>query len=274
MIIRDFQDTADYYDYSAGPSDAMESARTSRRPLSPGYNLTANYGEALTLSREGWAEGRARVSEFLSQLSGILASKIRKQVCEWDVSGDMVDIGRYVEGVPENMIRFEEIEDRAHGRLLTLVVSMTTAAGIRTAEITRRGAAICALVDALEGTGFRVEIIIGNFLALHTTRLVAKRHGDPLDVDRLAFMLCHPDMQRRIQFSVTEREDGSTRFRMGFRSGGGYGAGGIVDAYGADRGDIYFPSLFARNCGDYRSDEAALSLVIAELRRQGVEVAD
>jgi hypothetical protein len=271
MILRNFEDTATYLDYSAGPTDAEN--RSSRRYCRDGFNVTASYADALRLAREGWVEGRDQVAALARSLSGIVASKIARQSYTWDVSGDVVDVGRFCEGCPENMIRFEETEQEGHGKLLTLGASFSAAVTIPPAEIIRRGAVLCALVDALESVGHRVEIIITNTVrdnagARHGTTVVVKRHADPVDVDRLAFILCHPDMLRRIHFSAQEREPREARRRFGF-DGHYYG-------YPDDTpiGDIYFPCLKDSRLGEYATDARALEILIGELRRQGVEVAD
>lgn len=271
MITRNFEDTAAYLDYSAGPSDAQK--RTSRDRLTRGYNVTASYEDAMRLAREGWAEGRDQVAALARTLSGIVASKITRQTCTWDVTGDVVDIGRFCEGCPENMIRFEDTEEKGAGKLLTLGASFSAASNIPAGEIIRRGAVLCALADTLESVGHRVEIIITHTVRdsgsdRHGTTITIKRHGDPVDVDRLAFLLCHPDMLRRIHFSAEEREPAEIRHRFGF-AGGFYGFPDDTPV-----GDIYFPAMKSARLGEFGTEARALEILIGELRRQGVEVAE
>lgn len=272
MIKREFENVSDFLDYAAGPSSAWDSARASRLYFGSKYNATPDYPTVEKLAREGWPEGLENVSSLSRRLSGIVASKIKKQDFIYDVAGDSVDVGRFVEGCPENMIQFTETEDRGHGRLLTMKVSATTSSTISTDIIIRRGAAAAALVDSLESVGYRVEIVLVNTLARHTISVVLKRHEESLELDRIAFFLAHPDVQRRIIFSVEERESGEIRQAFGFHARAGYAAGGIVDLPFADRGDIYLSKVYDMEGDKFSSDENTLTWLGGELARHGIEL--
>src|SRR5581483_7068916 len=79
------------------------------------------FQEALDLAEHGW-------EEKLDETLAIMESAIEKVEKEhevkaftpvWEVTGAEVDVARYLEGVPENMIDFPMQEVSKHGKVIT-----------------------------------------------------------------------------------------------------------------------------------------------------------
>jgi hypothetical protein len=107
----------------------------------------------------------------------------------------------------------------------------------------RRGAAIVALCDVLENSGVRCEVVLGfensplkrneNDISKHG--ITIKRAEDALDLDLMAFALCHPATLRRLSFAVREGLPRDWRRKFGFGIGvTGYGR---TETYKPDNAD-------------------------------------
>lgn len=157
--------------------------------------------EAYRMGMYGWAPGREMVEKVKALIDGKLGSHNRQYEPAYDVSGAYVDVGRYCEGVPECMLTFEETETPQTG-FVWVHVSTAINGGVSTEEIQRHGAAVGALVDALESAGQRVKLtwerssVSKSKSSRITLWMTLKEYDDPLDMDRLAFFLTHNAARR------------------------------------------------------------------------------
>jgi hypothetical protein len=92
--------------------------------------------------------------------------------------------------------------------IVRLAVSCAVSWRYEAKEIQAYGAGLLGIIDGLESAGFRCEITGGFYFrsgdekALFTITL--KEAQDPLDLDRIAFCLCHAAFLRRIGFGIME----------------------------------------------------------------------
>jgi hypothetical protein len=192
----------------------------------------------------------------------------------YDVSGHWPDVGRFVTGQPDCMVDLGEEEKPVAGKVLKVVVAGAAAAGVPADDITRRGAAVAALVDVLERCGRRCEVewhqcvTSRGAMRSYSLRVGVKGAAEPVDAERLAFALLHPAMLRRIAFGVAERESMETRASLGFRTGGPYGY--PADVPHGERGDVYLPVVDASST--WKTDEGVSRWLVDTLRAQGVEM--
>lgn len=177
---------------------------------SPQFTGTRSYNEAVELARKGWPEGRNAMEMVRSEISTKIYQKIQKQEVYRDVAGAYVDVGAFLSGEPENMMEFHEVE-KPGPRVVKLAIKGNYNCNLSKEKVNWWGVAVLALIDSLEYAGTRVEIdwvaSIYNHKDQHTrsvTRCNIKQSDEALDVDRLAFMLGHPSMLRRLWFGVAE----------------------------------------------------------------------
>lgn len=120
---------------------------------------------------------------------------------DFDVVGDYIDMGRYMEGVPETWGSMHN--GNARNRRVNILISVSQVWSIRHQDITHRGERILRLIDALEAGGVRSELTgIESSQCTHTEVLL-KRHDEPLTITDLA-VVSHPEYLRRILFRVIE----------------------------------------------------------------------
>ena len=220
----------------------------------------ATFDEAVQLARHGWPEGSARARALAFPPPPLVEPFI---ATTHDVTGSFVDIGAYVDGIPECMIEFTP--DKRPARFARIVVSATFAAGISPTEITRRGAAIAAIVDNLESQGIRCDVDAVMYIApaegsgLFTVTTSIKRAHDPLNLDTLTFALAHPAFLRRFGFALMEQQSPEFRRRYNVQHDGCYGrVPPMPDVPGA----ITFDSM---RYGDDWSEAATLRRIRATL---------
>ena len=77
----------------------------------------------------------------------------------YDVTGDAVDIGRYLSGVPENMATF--VKDGSDMPVVSVIVSIGGSAMITAEELTQKAAAIAGVLEWIRGSGIGVELFAG-----------------------------------------------------------------------------------------------------------------
>ncbi len=235
---------------------------------------TDSYAEAVKLAVGGWEDGIDKVKK----LAGVLTDEIIKVTevpeIEFAVSGEMVDVGRFVAGEPEDMMTFVQAEVEQEPKVIEVVANIYASAAVEVATMTRKGAAVVAPVDALETHGKAVQldvVMIGErgFGKSSELRVRVKESNQPLNIANVVFALAQPSMVRRLGFSCWEHEAVRTRREIGFAPEGfGYGYMGEADA--TERGDIYIESADSR-MGDWAAIDAE-RWVLDHLRDQGIKI--
>lgn len=187
----------------------------------------------LRLFREGWAEGVRDVAFNADKINARIDEAAGVGI-EYDVTGDYIDVGSYLEGVPEcfgKMVTAEGPKEE-----IEIVVSAVCHSGIHERSIRNRGAAIAALVDQLRRTHFvKLSFIIKSVgIKRHDiTTVFNVNMENEYSRDLVAFMAANACYLRRIWFAIAEKV-------LQKSSCGVYGSVGNITV---DEGKIYFPSL-------------------------------
>jgi len=185
-----------------------------------------DFKQTLEMARHGWCEGAERAQKLLDRIKvPVVQDNSISTATYYDVTGSYVDVGEYVQGVPECMVDFRE--DRRTSRFASILVSGVVSAGLESEEAMNRGVVIAAIVDILESRGVRCDVTLvfrndrdGGILEYTVT---LKRASEPLNLDVLTFGVAHPACFRRLVFGVMEHETDEVRTLMGIYDGGGYG---------------------------------------------------
>jgi hypothetical protein len=254
-----------------GPAGRSESSRDNS--ASERWDFSAGFAGAVALARQGWPEGLARVDAIRAEVSQHVMRELCRPGWAFDVAGAVPDVGRYLAGEPENMLA--PAEEPAPARVVRLVVNVAASCNVDAKVLFARGAAACALVDAFEATGCRVEVVAVVAVAGHSNgkdctadSVTLKLADQPADRDRLAFALCHPGFMRRLWFAVAEStyNDNDWQFYALSRCYG-YPA----DPPASERGDVYLPA--AKGWEDaWSTPEKAAAWILKQLQAQGIEI--
>ncbi|HEY2506836.1 MAG TPA: hypothetical protein VGI58_09980 [Streptosporangiaceae bacterium] len=170
------------------------------------------------LVEHGWQDMVARSLEVSDRAIKAAATTVEDSLpaLHYDVTGDVVDIGRYYSGEPECMIDWPLQPVLKDGLAVTLISSACFSAAIATGTIVRRGIAIAALAEALTGLGYAVEVVVdisagpedGVRQFGSSLQVTAKEVHEDLNMPRVIYGLAHPSVLRKLAFLVW---DGSAR---------------------------------------------------------------
>ena len=240
------------------------------------FSETRNFEEAVDLAQKGWPEGRDKI---LSAVASAQTSMTFTPALTMDVAGAYPIAALAAAGDPCSMVDLAPIEDRVRP-VVRLVVQRGASAVYEASEFTNYGAAVLSYVEGLEAAGFRCEITVVfcseykyGTKGQQVTTFVAKRAEESMEYDRMAFVLTHPAMFRRICFSVFE----STPILCGWLDGNGYGYSRNPLPEDFDHDQILVPGVNAVKPGSehLKTVKACLKhigpMIEAQLRQAGVE---
>ena len=174
------------------------------------FTCTHGYDDAVKLLGDGWPEGAQQASKLQAKLAYAMAAAdttSERFHTTWDVCGEEPDIGRYLTGEPENMMDYRLEEVPAFGRVASIVVNGAVSAGIDESHLREIAVMLAALVDSIENTGIRCEMVVRyreGRVCEHRSKDCElehwiKRASQPLDLPKVA-AACHPSAFRRIVF--------------------------------------------------------------------------
>jgi hypothetical protein len=247
---------SDFVDYAA---DYQQ--RKNLVDAGPGWYGVNRAADAYKLAREGWRDGMALVQPLAAAM---LARPIMEPADDWgwDVTGADYDVGEYLAGTPECWLARVPNETKP---TITLMASIACSAGIPESVINAKGAAIVALVQALQSAGHPVRLwatvgyaVQGHMNTIHRA-LLTDDNGGALDIDRLVFALAHPASNRIISFSACAKAAGQEPSAH---------MGCLLDPP-AELGwecDLYIPRTFLYDA-QWKSADAARAWVVEQFNR-------
>ena len=267
----EFEDLYSFWAYAFQESRARR--RDSRYDSPSDWNGNVSWEATKELAIRGWDEGLDEIDKLAAEISPQITDKVIKATPKYQVAGYNVDVGRYLSGDPECFqVKNAEV-DVGVGKVVTLVCSISFSCVITASVIIQRGAMICALVDALEAAGNRVEVVCNDassYLGNSASRsgenkssgwfevdVCVKKPEEALNMIELAFCLAHPAMLRRMMFSAAELEGWSDFTPR-------YGK----PAQATQKGDLYIEEVFS----GIVSNNKAIAWVLEQLKQMGVNI--
>jgi hypothetical protein len=268
---RYFEDLYKFWEYSMQNSNAYNKSSRDNSNLQWYGGLT--WEQAKQMAINGWQGGMKEIEKYHAKITPIITDKVLRPVQVYSMAGYNVDVGSFLANEPECFIAREYEERNYPGKICKIVVSVSFSAAISPETIIQRGAIVCALIDAIEFAGHRVEVICNVALSVgdsHEYRqgkhkesgwfevsVNIKKSSQPLDMSDLAFCLAHPAMLRRIMFSVAEIEGWSD----------------FIDRYGriaeaTDKGDMYIKEIHS----GIVPDNQVITWVFSELEKLGINI--
>jgi len=215
-VTQRFNSWDEFLEFTESPGE-VDPVGGSEQAVSHSFHGNGNTWEATRrFALAGWEQGREKIHRARELLALPERAEFAERVLpEYGVAGDEVDVGRFVSGEPECMVSFRPSLQRARGKCVRFFVNMSVSCGYTEDVITRRGTLVACFVDLLESAGYRVEIWM-SFSASSTTvdrdknvsveTLVKLKSFDQrLEIDRIAFALCHPCSLRRLGFRAWEK---------------------------------------------------------------------
>jgi len=222
----------------------------------------------------GWPKGLEQVTKMAATLNVTSQCDNKAQIVSSPV-GYAPNIPAYLQGRPDAMFAYHDQPDR---QIVKILVNVAVSCGVSRDVITRRGATVLALNNAFESSGMNTEITLvwssvgrGDSNNKFVVTTIAKRSGEYIEPDRLAFLLACPDFVRRVIFGALSHEPDFITLNFGFYRGGGYGRPCPAPQDMQDEADIYLPDLHYDRC-PFDSAEKAFEWTTNELKKQGVRL--
>lgn len=183
-------------------STPKEHQRRAWTDTNESFRGTKDMDESVKIANEGF-----ELDKIQSTLDGISSNDGYELRQSFQVSGGEVEMGMYMEGIPECMIDFDMIESK---QFIHLVIGIVEAGRTQNEQILNRAAAICSIVDQLESDNYRVRLTLAIACEHHSgtsnSQLVmvdVKDYKQPMAIASLAGVL-HTGFFRRIVWSHQE----------------------------------------------------------------------
>lgn len=269
--VHSFESVSEWLAYIESPIPSALS-RLSTETRDADWFGTPNLDAAISLARLGWPEGRVKAEALSATLLSRLNGSLPLPEIRFDVTGDVLDIGRYVAGDPEDYMYFAPSEDMTRApiaKIVRFVINVAASGSTSTEAMIMRGVAAVAAITCLESMGLRCEVDLAHGTGragYHVEEIIRiKDAGEALDLDRLTFLCAHPATLRRLIFATEEHFSDDVRTRYSFTRDGTYSAPQDLD----DQGDIYLGRLV----GEWTQREA-YQWVVGVLQSQGIQITE
>jgi hypothetical protein len=269
-----FESLGDFLKASRLPSlsEAKSSKREGRGEEE--FSGTRTFDQALNLAEKGWPEGRAKL---MTAMASAQSSPTFTPAITMDVAGAYPIAALAAAGDPCSMVDLAPVEDRVRP-IVRLLIQRAGSSAYDVNEFTSYGAAVMSYVEGLEGAGFRCEITLCFASDLKSdgdqcTTVLVKRAEEPIELDRMAFVMVHPAMFRRICFAVFETIPGLSQVL----EKNGYGYSRNPRSEEAERGQCIIPGINSIKPGskDLKTPAACLKhigpVIEEQLRQAGIE---
>jgi hypothetical protein len=119
----------------------------------------------------------------------------------YDVTGDIIDISRFLEGEPECMASLTNGNPR--NKRVNIIMNLSWAASVDKSVINTRAMRIVRLVDWLESQGIRTQVVGLDSCDCYHLEVIVKHFDEPLDLNDIA-ITGHSDFLRRVMFRFSE----------------------------------------------------------------------
>lgn len=183
---------------------------TKRKPLNQqsslriatgsGFNAIDTFDQALDIYRDRPWE----VRKFDPNDAPLkFAENVGNQV-EFDVTGDYIDMGRFLDGEPECW--GHNVMGNPQGLFATILINVSVSAYVDASVLNHRASRVVRLIDWLENQHIRTEIILLCCCECHYSEIVIKRYEDAINLDSIA-VATHSDFFRRMTFRGFEFSD-------------------------------------------------------------------
>lgn len=176
------------------------------------WDLNTGIKGARELIESGWEQGTKDVISFNGEIMG-KSDYVELPSFEPAELGEMVEPGEYFAGNPECFYTQEIVEQKKPVVKIGLHVSISWT--YTSQDLINRGGAMLSLIEMIENQRINTELW---GIILSTTKrkrlcyeVCIKKSSEPFDIDKLAFILAHPAMFRRIGFSLMECDTSEVR---------------------------------------------------------------
>lgn len=210
-VLVDFVDSVTFTKWleSVTPTGRYKSSRDSSP--SETWDMNLGYDGTVNMTKVGYTEGVKNLQHAYAQLP---ASTTQGMVIDHDVAGGDLDVGAFCAGDPCHYDVDPDEDSLGETKVIRLLFPQTANCYVTAKQYANRGAALVAIVDALERGGRQVEIVTETSFhssdssrkrgLVVTSKVTIKRAGTMMDLTQIATWLMHPAVFRRMGFAFLE----------------------------------------------------------------------
>lgn len=182
-------------------------ARTCSEESGSSFAGTSSLEEAYDLMIHGDKDLCKRINEKAKRLdiSKILGNAIKRNTTYNSVVGYQVNVPNYLSGIPTDMIA--NIPTRKSQKIINIIVNASVSCGISTRDIEKAGSYYYIVIDLLEKAGYRCNVYSMVSYSHNDKGILlarVKTDKEPINREKMAFLLAHPSFHRRINFKWIE----------------------------------------------------------------------
>nr|DAH82352.1 MAG TPA: hypothetical protein [Caudoviricetes sp.] len=170
---------------------------SSRKMGKNGFNLFETYAEAM----DTFKNNPSKVANFIEKDDKILGGDSAGMGVEYDVTGDFIDMGRYVEGIPETFGNMYNGNPRS--KRVNILIPAMVSWGVDHELINKRSERVKRLVDWLETNQVRCAVTIVFTNDNWHCEIVVKKFDEVFNINDIA-IATHSEFFRRCQFKFGE----------------------------------------------------------------------
>lgn len=163
------------------------------------------------LARDGWPDQVPEMMDCTEKAVKLIEQDIEMFEPVHSVEGADVDIARFLEGEPEDMIQYPLVKTSNLGPLVKIVADISCLCTVTTANKIQRGAVIGSLAITLERLGHNTEFWVASRTKVggEVSDVFCKVKGanDFIDPSRIMFAAAHPASFRGLTFNICGNED-------------------------------------------------------------------
>ena len=165
----------------------------------------------MIMARSGWSQKAREIAEISRPYYKKLSNSMVRETMSYDFEGIGIDVARYVDGIPECMQKFtEKIVTGKSSRVINMIVNVGATRDVKADTMVQRGVFAFTLMSLLELSGYRVSVTLVSHAETDrnrktiTVKTIVKAADQPSDNARLAYIMAHPSVLRRLIFSIRE----------------------------------------------------------------------
>lgn len=170
---------------------------SSRKMGKNGFNLFETYVEAI----DTFKNNPSKVANFIEKDDKILGGDSAGMSIEYDVTGDFIDMGRYVEGIPETFGSMTNGNPRS--KRVNILIPAMVSGDVDHELINKRSERVKRLVDWLETNQVRCAVTVMYTNDNWHCEIVVKKFDEVFNANDIA-IATHSEFFRRCQFKFGE----------------------------------------------------------------------
>lgn len=218
-----FRDWHEYIDYVEVQLQAVNNKFTATMPSTR---------KTIKLARTGDPKSAEKLTHYRKVIFDKVSEHLKSLEIVADVTGGAFDIAELLAGIP-TCCRHFAVSDNSQN--VKIVFSPEVHVDSNSDALFIRGAAMLALIDALEKSNRRVELWMGfdtlTSLGHYESQVCIKRQGESVNATDLVFPACDEDFLKVLEFAILRSEwEKTVEFgRMGHNSGMSLSGDIVVD---------------------------------------------